>query len=377
MSFFVTAMSRTQHQQLFNILQQSKSPLITFKKDSSGDVIASSLALNKIFKKLGLNSEIVSPNFELPDNFRFLPDAMNIKQNLLSPKKMTIILDHPSIKSHNLKYQETSEQLHIHISPQSSEFSKEHIKISENNFTHDLIIALNTPDLNSLDFVYEQNADFFYEIPIVNIDYSPENEHYGQINIINITATSVSEIIYDFIQEFGTDLIDEQIATNLLAGMIEKTKSFKLPTITPKSLNIASQLMAAGAERDNIIKNLYQTRSVNTLRLWGKTLLKLQTNSRQSLAWAEISDQDFNETQTNEKDLYGVIDELISNIPTVELSAIFFTKQNLHFALIKSEKGLDLKNQFINYNPEGYKSLVKFSHANNSQEILDQLQTII
>ena len=370
-------MSRNQNQQLYEMIQQSTNPLITFKKEATGDVIASSLALAKLFKKWGLSSEIISPNFELPDNYKFLPEASNIKTDFNNLKKITITLDHPTIKTHHLQHEEKDNQLHIEISPDDPGFSKENIHINDSNYKHDLIITLNTPDLSSLEHLYEKNTEFFYQVPIINIDFSPENEHYGHINLINITATSVSEIIYDFIENMGSNLLDEQIATHLLTGMIERTKSFKIPTITPKSLNVASQLMAAGAERDTIIKNLYQTRSVNTLRLWGKTLLKLETDHYQKIAWAEITEQDFIETNSSEKDLAGIMDELIGNIPTIEMTIIFFTKNNQKYSLVKSEKGLDLKNHFINFNPQGHKSLIRFPFSSHNQTILDSVKQLV
>ncbi|KKR08554.1 MAG: MgpA protein [Parcubacteria group bacterium GW2011_GWC2_39_14] len=370
-------MSLTQQQQLYETIQKSQYPLITFHKEATGDVVASSLALGRLLKKWNRSCDIIAPQYELPDNFKFLEGVEKIKRQSTNLKRVTISLDHPAIRSHHLEHEERDNQLHIHINSDQADFTKENIKISETSYKHDLIITLNTPDLSSLEKFYEDNTEFFFNVPIINIDYSPENEHYGHINLINITATSVSEILYDLIDSLDPSLMDEQMATHLLTGMIERTKSFKIPTITPKSLNIASQLMAAGAERDSIIKNLYQTRSVNTLRLWGKTLLKLETDVRQKIAWTEITEQDFFDTRTDEKDLSGVLEELISNIPTVELSIIFFQKGNQTYSIIKSEKGVDLRNYFSIYNPQGQKTLIKFPFNTNKQSILETAAQII
>ncbi|KKQ79996.1 MAG: MgpA protein [Parcubacteria group bacterium GW2011_GWC2_38_7] len=370
-------MALTQQQQLYETIQKSQYPLITFHKEATGDVVASSLALGRLLKKWNRSYDIIAPQYDLPDNFKFLDGADKIKRHSNNLKQVTISLDHPALKSHHLEHEERDNQLHIHINSDEPDFSRENIKISESRYRHDLIIILNTPDLASLEKFYEDNTEFFFNVPIINIDYSPENEHYGHINMINITATSISEILYDLIDSLDPSLMDEQMATHLLTGMVEKTKSFKIPTITPKSLNIASRLMAAGAERDSIIKNLYQTRSVNTLRLWGKTLIKLETDVRQKIAWAEINKEDFLDTKTDEKDLNGVLDELISNIPTVELSLVFFQKGNQDYCLIKSEKGQDLKNYFRIYNPQGQKALIKFPFSTNKQSILEIANQII
>ncbi len=371
-------MALTQQQQLFETIQKSQYPLITFHKEATGDVVASSLALGRLLQKWNRPYDIIAPQYQLPDNLKFLEGAEKIKNQTSNLKQIIIALNNPNIKLKHLEHVEHDSQLKIKIQPEGINFSKSDITIAEEAYKHDLIITLNTPDLISLDKFYEENTEFFFNVPIINIDYSPENEHYGHINLVNITSTSVAEIIYDWIESIDPNILDEQIATHLLTGMIEKTKSFKIPTITPKSLNIASRLMAAGAERDSIIKNLYQTRSVNTLRLWGKTLMTLETDPRQKIAWAEINEQDFIETRTDEKDLLGVLDELISNIPTVEISIVFFQKFNQEFALIKSEKNLDLRNYFNRYNPQGQKSLIRLPSIPNKQEIIEvAAQTIL
>lgn len=369
-------MSLTQHQQLYEIIQQSNTPLITFKKDATGDTIAGSLALSHLLKKLGRQAEIISPNFILPNAYKFLPRAHEIKDQTNNLRKLSISFNTSGGVAPEIEHKHENDRFHIILTPPHSRFTKDDIEISDSQYRHDLILTLNTPDLGTLDNFFEENTDFFYHVPIVNIDFSPENEHYGHLNIVNITATSVSEMLYDIIQNMDANLLDEDIATCLLAGMIDKTKSFRLSTVTPKSLNIASQLMAAGAERESIIKNLYQTKTVNALRLWGRILLNLNTDTFQKIAWAEMTEQDFIETSTTEADLAGVIDELITNIPTVEISVLFYQKGSERFAVIKSEKGLDLRSSFSAYNPEGAKNLIKFSFFDAPQNIIEKLKSI-
>lgn len=370
-------MSLTQHQQLYEILQKSNYPVITFGKNYNGDIIASSLALAKILTKMDKPAEIVAPSFSVPANYNFLEDAHNIKGDFTNLRKLTISIEASHDAAHQFSQEFKDNMIHIHVTPQSGHLSKDQVFIKDSHYRHDLIITLNTPDLAELEHLYHDNTDFFYHVPIVNIDHSPENEHYGHLNIVNITATSVSEIIYDLIDRLDPELIDHAIATHLLTGMIEKTNSFKTPTITPKSLNIASQLMAAGAKRELIIQNLYQTKTVNMLKLWGKILLNLNTDQNQKIAWAHISDNDFQETATTDQSLFGLIEDLISNIPTVELSVLFFNKHHQPHCLIKSEKGHDLKTMLAKYEPQGHKNLINFPVTISPEEILSTLKQLI
>ena len=159
--------------------------------------------------------------------------------------------------------------------------------------------------------------------------------------------------------------------------MIEKTKSFKIPTVTPKSLNIASQLMAAGAERQSIIENLYQKQTVGALHLWGRILLNLKTDDLQKIAWAEIPEKDFIETKAMPQDLIGVIEELIVSIPTVELTVLFYEKDNEKYCVIKSEKNIDLRSYFADHSPMGAKNMIKFKLTSEPRIILNKLKELI
>lgn len=370
-------MALTQNQQLYELLQRSENPLITFRPDHNGDMIASSLALAELLQKLGRSAEIVSPKFLLPSAFSFLPEAEKIKSESLNLKNFRISLKIKEQKHPQIDYKVENDHLHILVSPTHPQFSNEDIKISPPIFRHDLIISVNTPDLDSLGEFYRDNNDFFYQTPIVNIDHLPENEHYGHINFINLAASSVAEIIYDFLEQTDPNLLDEKLATYLLAGMIEKTKSFKMPNVTPKSLNIASQLMAAGAERETIVKNLYQTRTVSALRLWGRILLNLKTDDLQKIAWAIISESDFTETNALPQDLTGVIDELIVSIPTIELTALFYEKNNERFCLLKSEKNINLRAHFAEQAPSGNTNLIKFALTAEPAAVLEKLKQLV
>jgi hypothetical protein len=116
---------------------------------------------------------------------------------------------------------------------------------------------------------------------------------------------------------------------------------------------------------------------VNALRLWGKILLSLKTDDAQRIAWSEITEQDLTTTQASEQDIFGAIEELITSIPTVELSVIFYVKNNQKYSLIKSEKGHDLRQTFTEFNPSGSKNTIKFPFQTDSQEILQKLNQLI
>ncbi len=372
-------MALSDSQQIYEALKNSQSALITFKKEHDGDAVSAGLALSLLLKKLDKSHDLVCHDFVMPKQFNFLPGADQVKPHIPNLRKFIISLNTGKVQAPKVDFNQLENELQIIIEPEKGTFLPHDISMSNTKYRHDLIITLSTPDLDALHTVYDDHTDFFFNTPILNIDHSPENENYGHYNLVNVTATSVSELVYDLIEKIDLSLIDEKIATCLLTGMIVKTKSFKTQRVTPKSLSIASQLMAIGADRELIIRNLYQTRSVNTLKLWGRTLQKIQTNPANQLAWSFITLNDFQDTQTQPDDITDIIDEMITNIPSIELTCLFYEKSDGQHCLIKSEGKHNLPDLLTEYKPVGKHDQVhihlKESAPNDLLQHLGQILT--
>lgn len=371
-------MALTETQQIYEALKNSQSPIITFKPEHDGDTIAAGLAFNKILRKMDKQQEIVSDNFVVPEHLKFFPLVNEIKPNLNNLRRFIISLNTTNTNLQKIDYENQGNKFNIILEPGSGIFTPNDLSTLETKYRHDLIITLGTPDLDSLKNIYEKHTDFFFSTPILNIDHSTENENFGHYNLVKVTATSVSEIVYDLLEEIDLSLLDEEIATYLLAGMIIKTKSFKTPQVTPKSLRIASELMAGGANREMIIRNLYQTKSVGILKLWGKALQKLEADNQQKIAWSYLDKEDFIATVTTPSVIPNIIEEMISNIPSIVLSVIFYeTADNLN-CIIKAENNYNLLEILQDYRPTGSKSLVKITLQDSTpQDIIFHLKTLL
>lgn len=323
--------------QFFNLIKKSKNILISFPTDWNGDAISSSLALALYLKKIGKNVEIGAErnsernNFSTPlDSFKFLPAFSEIKTSLENLLKFVVSVDLKNATVSQIKYTIENNYLNFIISPKSGFFKSEDIKSSMEGFKYDLIITIASRDLESLGRIYDSNIDFFYKTDIINIDNSPENEDFGQINIIDLNAVSCSEIIYNLIDaEEKIHLIDEDIATCLLSGIVFKTKSFKTSNLTPKTLQISSRLIELGARREEIVANLYRSRSLSTLKLWGRVLNNLNSSNDSSVIWSTLLRNDFDASSASEENLQDVIDELILSIPSAKVIALFYSNNEI------------------------------------------------
>ncbi|PIR95191.1 hypothetical protein COT95_00030 [Candidatus Falkowbacteria bacterium CG10_big_fil_rev_8_21_14_0_10_37_6] len=227
------------------------------------------------------------------------------------------------------------------------------------------MIIVSTPDLESLGDIYHENTEFFFSVPMINIDHHPDNEEYGQINYINITSLATSEVMFELLKNFSKEQIDERIATCLLTGIIAESKSFKIGSLTPKSLVAASQLVEIGADKNLIVKNLYQNRNLNTLKLWGRVLAKLNNEMDGKIIWSSLNKIDFEKTESEPGNLTEVIEELIVNVPEAQVIVLFAedAKQNKTLVSLYATKNINVISIFKEFNPKGDKNMAFIESA--------------
>ncbi len=371
-------MSQNTSSQIRELIAKSKKILITTRKQFTGDGLASCLALLLILQKLNKNAEVVIDNFKLPDNLKFLPGVDRVKNEVKRLKKFIINLDISQTGVEALNYDIQGNNLRIHLTPKFGVFTPEDLKFETSQFTFDLIIAVDTPELEGLGKLYDHHRDIFYQIPVINIDHSPNNEQYGHVNLVDLTAASTAEIIFQLTGQLGDSLLDQKIATCLLAGLISKTKSFKTNQVTPQALKIAGELINLGANRKEIVTHLYQTKTISTLKLWGRILSRLQADPTFKMVWSKLDLHDFTEAGATAKDISGVIEDLIASSPMAQIIILFYqlglnqTKVILHTQDLTN--ALALSRQFT---PLGDKNNASFVVNADLEQTENQVLTAI
>lgn len=362
----------TQDQQIFEQIKKAQNILITFNKTWSGDAVASALAFGMVLKKMDKKFDIAAEKLERADTFKFLPNYNDIKENIENLRKFIISLDTTNSKIEKIKYKKEEHSIEFIVYPSDGFFTHENIASRAGEFKYDLIITFDTPDLESLGRIYDRDTEFFYKTPIINIDHHSNNEGYGQINKTELTNISTSEIVFNILNDNYKDLIDENIATCILAGIISKTNNFKTQNITPQVLSVSSQLIALGARREQIVSKLYRSRSLNILKLWGRVLARLSSANDNKLVWSVLTKQDFAKTNADENEIPEVINELITNIPQAIIIVIIFESelndQVVTKAIVHTMKNINSLDLVKKFNPIGTKSFARITLTKNPKE---------
>ncbi|ARJ49993.1 DHH family phosphoesterase [Staphylococcus lutrae] len=92
---------------------------------------------------------------------------------------------------------------------------------------------------------------------LIKIDHHPPVDQYAQINYVDETASSTSEIIFDMIQDAGDiALMNKTIATSLYLGIVGDTGRFLFSNTTSKTMAIASQLLNYDIQHHQLLNQL-------------------------------------------------------------------------------------------------------------------------
>lgn len=140
--------------------------------------------------------------------------------------------------------------------------------ISDETYKGALVIICDTANI-------ERICDNRYRLgeKIIKIDHHPNADPYGDIMWVDTTASSVSEMIYEFYlfgKENGLKMSDEA-ARLIFAGIVGDTGRFIYPSTTNKTFAYAGELIKYNFSRTELFDKMYEMKP-NIVKLHGYVL---------------------------------------------------------------------------------------------------------
>lgn len=323
-------MKNPTEKQILELIKRSNKILVLPSSPADGDSLGSAIALYLILKKLNKEVTVVSTD-PIPELLKFLPNIKVIGDKVVSSNDFIITVDSKDIKIENVQSSIEGNKVNIVITSKDGHLSEDNVHFNKAKTDFDLIITVDTAELSQLKTFYENNVELFHQIPVINIDHHISNTHFGKINHVDIMSSSTTELIFPIIEQLAEqediELIDEDVATLLLTGIITDTGSFQNANTTPRSFAKAAQLISYGARQQEIIQHIYKTKQLSQLKLWGRVLSKIQTDEKRRIVWSVVSQQDFKDTESSVDQTGDVIDELMTNAPGAEIILLMKEKE--------------------------------------------------
>ena len=275
-------------QELKNLLSAKQNVVITTHVNPDGDAIGSSLALLNFLIKMGHDVSVIVPN-DYPDFLKWM-------------KNDELIINYSNSKNE----------------------SQEKIKNAS------LIFCLDFNNLNRINEIGDYISDS--KAIKVLIDHHLDPSDFYDFKIHDVKASATAELVYNFLIELDSNAVDKDISEALYTGILTDTGSFKF-SMSPKVHKIVSDLMIRGVDIGFINNKIYDSNSLDKLKLIGYALSeKLEVISNGNAAYIVLSRKDLKDHNFKKGDTEGLVNYALS-ISNVNMAVLIIeTKERIKFS---------------------------------------------
>ena len=267
----------TQHHwdKIGNIIQQYQTFVLTTHINPDGDALGSEIAMAEYLRQLGKTVFIVN-NTPTQTNYQFLdPDGHIL---IFSPN------DHKPLIAQA-----------------------------------DCFIIVDISDWDRLKELGQQIQES--KAPTICIDHHHVTKPFAQVDIIDESASSTGELIYDFLLHQKCN-ITPVIARALYTCILTDTGSFRFSNTTPRTHAIVADLLDRGVDARTVYAEVYERNSPGKVALMGSAINDFHYECDGRLVWFRLTQDMFRQARAHQWDTEG-FPELPRTIDGVEVSLMF------------------------------------------------------
>ena len=245
--------------ELKNLLPASKSILIAVPANASIDQLAASLALFLTFEGVGKQVSIVCDDaIKVGQSYLFGVDHIQNSLPKTDGGNLTLTLEGvaasdgtvPALEKLDWSSENNNLNLVFHVLPGQT-FQPAKIVPHYQGGGFNLIFVIGAGNLTALGNIYSSNTQAFSGTHIVNIDAQASNTSFGQTNVLDTNASSVSEIMGNVLGDLGF-ILNADVASNLLAGIFETTGNLTNQKVNAETYMAVANCLRVGGKKPGI-----------------------------------------------------------------------------------------------------------------------------
>ena len=244
--------SNPQISEIVKRLDEASNVLITVSKNPSVDQLSACIGITLALNKKDKHATAVFSG-AVPSTIEFLEPNKTLEKNTDSLRDFIISLD--KSKADKLRYKVENEVVRIFITPYKISISEKDLDFSQGDFNVDVVLALGVHKQDELDEAIVAHGRILHDATIISVN-TDSGSDLGSINLQNSKASSLSEVATDIVNDLDKSVIDSQIATAFLTGIVAETDRFRNEKSAPHTMTAAGQLMSAGASTQLVSSKL-------------------------------------------------------------------------------------------------------------------------
>ncbi len=253
-----TQAPKSQLTEIVKTLKEANNVLVIISRDPSIDQLSASIGLALALNRDDKHATAVFSG-EIPPMIEFLEPDKTLEKNTDSLRDFIISLD--KSKADKLRYKVEDSVVKIFITPYKTSISDADLEFSQGDFNVDAVVALGVQNKSDLDEAIVAHGRILHDATIISVS-TKEASELGSVQWVEVGASSLSEMVTDLVVALDKKLVDSQIATALLTGVVYETDRFRNEKSSPHTMSVSGILMEAGASTQLVATKLEETHEV-------------------------------------------------------------------------------------------------------------------
>lgn len=241
--------------QIVDKVKDNSNILVIVNSSPSVDELSAALGLTLLVNKMNKHGTAIFSG-DIPPAINFLDPEKTFENTVDSLRDFIIALDKE--KADHLRYKVEGDMVKIFITPYRTTITDADLDFSQGDYNVELVLAINVKSEADLDKALAAHGKILHDATVASISLASDKSNLGGIAWIDGTASCYSEMIValsDAMKD-SKNLVDEQISTALLTGIVAATERFSNNKTSSRIMTMAAQLMAAGANQQLIATQL-------------------------------------------------------------------------------------------------------------------------
>lgn len=215
----------------------------------------------------------------------------------------------------------------------------------------DLVFCLDCNSFSRTDKLQDVYTESKAEKVLIDHHLSPDSAEFDLV-FSEIKISSTAELLFYILlemPEISHDASKLPIVTSnsLMAGMTTDTNNFANSTF-PSTLNMASQLLSVGVNRDKILSNLYNCFRENRVRIMGHIFKDMMVITNNGVAYMILDKEAIDKYDVHEGETEGFVNIPLS-IKKVKMSILLKQDDGYFRVSIRSKRGTSANKCALEY----------------------------
>lgn len=130
---------------------------------------------------------------------------------------------------------------------------------------------------------------------LVVIDHHPDATEYGDVHALDSQSAATGQIVWALLEALDLKATPD-VALCCYVALLADTGRFQYQNTTPEALRAAADMIESGVDPSEAARLIYQNRSAASLALEARTMSRLTLANDGRVAYAWVTDADFEET---------------------------------------------------------------------------------